>query len=164
MNHDEPTDAQLEELLGTYAEALYQSSVVPDGGQEQPASDGITVTNTNQKAKPMESNPEQEAALVVNLQERPDGGSSKGKILALVGGLLVVAAVGIGAVSLLSNNDTSEVSVAETPDDVAEEESTEAAADDSEAESDTVDEASGVIAGVRFLVFQPIRFRNDRVR
>ena len=79
MNHDEPTDAQLEELLGTYAEALYQSSVVPDGEQEQPASDGITVTNTNQKAKPMESNPEQEPALVVNLQERPDGAPARAR-------------------------------------------------------------------------------------
>lgn len=125
MNHDDPTDAQIEGLLGTYAEALYQSSIVPDGKEDTPATDGLAVSNTNPKANNMKIT--DQAALDVDLQPAQDGGS-KGRILALVGGVLLVAAVGIGAVSIIGNNDSSEldVAVAEEPteEEVTEEDST----------------------------------------
>lgn len=133
MNHDEPTDAQLEDLLGTYAEALYQSSVVPDGQQTlSHTAGGLTATNNNPKGITVEDHTEQ-AALEVDLQPtNNDDSNSKGKVLALVGAFVLAAAVGIGAVAVIGNNDESSLDVAEAEELVEED----VAATDEEAESE----------------------------
>lgn len=111
MNPNEPTDDQLVELLGTYADALYESSVVPAGNK--PPTTGAT-SATNQKANTMDHN-EHAAAFEVDLQPS-DNQPGKGKALALVAGLLLVAAIGIGAVSVLGTDDSSELDLAQAED------------------------------------------------
>lgn len=103
-NHEEPTDAELANLLSTYANALYENSVVPDGetAQQSAANDHAFIAS-----------PPAEPVIDLNPHSGGEEGSNRGRILMLVAGFFLAAAIGAGAVSLLASNDSSEVDVAQ---------------------------------------------------